>query len=191
MLPVDPWAPLVYKIQYTFPTNELVNLSEIAIADTVHNSRLEEGNALSSVTSNNKPHSWPVIQTFLDSISPAINKIIDRWSIEPRPWFVGNSWVNCHSEGGFTAEHQHGRHVAVVTAYITLPENSGFIEFRNPLEYHWSQSYLKEHEDASLWYPVECRANEVLIFPGWLKHRTQASKSNDPRWVITFNISQR
>jgi len=34
--------------------------------------------------------------------------------------------------------------------------------------------------------PVE--TNDVLIFPGWLKHRVQPNNTNEERIVMTFNI---
>jgi hypothetical protein len=190
--PCNPWSPLIYKLKYDFNFSELEPLLENSIKDAQENSYLENGAAVSSVVNNDsRPHYWPNIQKFLDSIAPSINQILDSWSIEQRPWFIGNSWANKHLEGGYTSEHHHGRHVAVIAAYPMLPENSGYIQFKNPLEYHWSQSYLKDYDNDSLWSTIKCETNDVLVFPGWLRHRTQLSNSHSPRWVMTFNISQR
>jgi len=192
MINVDPWAPLIYKIDYKFDTKQLITLIDTSLSETVENSYLESGNAFSSVMNQfNRPHYWPIVQQFLNELSPSINKILDSWQIERRPWYIGNSWANKHLRGGVTKDHHHGNHVAAVAAYISLPAKSGFIEFKNPLEYHWSQSNLIDHDGKSLWYPVECSSNQVLIFPGWLRHRTQISESDEPRYIMSFNISQR
>jgi hypothetical protein len=35
---------------------------------------------------------------------------------------------------------------------------------------------------------IEVNTNDVLIFPGWLKHRVQPSRTDEERIVMTFNI---
>ena len=97
-----------------------------------------------------------------------------------------NSWINVHERTGVTLEHSHNNALFVVTSYINLPPNSGYIEFRDPLEYHKSNTPMEPEEE--LWKEVPCNTNDVLIFPAWLKHRVQPSQTDEQRIVLTMNI---
>ena len=97
-----------------------------------------------------------------------------------------NSWINIHKKSGITLEHNHSHTPLVITAYLKLPINSGFIEFRDPLEYHKTNTPITPEEE--LWKAVPCETNNILIFPGWIKHRTQPNLTNNDRIVLTMNI---
>jgi hypothetical protein len=38
------------------------------------------------------------------------------------------------------------------------------------------------------WNECKTKTGDVLCFPGWLKHRTQPSNSDEQRWVLTTNV---
>ena len=42
-------------------------------------------------------------------------------------------------------------------------------------------------EEEFNWKKVEAKTGDVLIFPGWIKHRTQPNESDENRWVLTSN----
>jgi uncharacterized protein (TIGR02466 family) len=96
------------------------------------------------------------------------------------------SWLNRHRRTGVTHEHSHTYSTFVVAAYIKLPPNTGYIEFKDPLEYH-KHSYPIIPEE-SLYQSVPAETNDVLIFPGWIKHRVQPNLTDEERIVMTFNI---
>jgi hypothetical protein len=77
----------------------------------------------------------------------------------------------------------------VITAYLNLPENGGFIQFKDPLEYH--HGHLTKQFDTELgsWRTMPAKTGDVLMFPGWLRHRTEPNKSKEKRWVLTTNIN--
>jgi hypothetical protein len=67
------------------------------------------------------------------------------------------------------------------------PTNSGYIEYRDPLEY---VKEMNMHYDLEgwKWKKVKAITGDVLIFPGYLRHRTESSFTNEERWVLTTNI---
>jgi hypothetical protein len=34
---------------------------------------------------------------------------------------------------------------------------------------------------------VPAKTGDVLLFSGWIRHRTEHSRTNDERWVLTTN----
>jgi len=186
----DPWPNLICKYHYDFDWSKLKDKVYDHINSTKGSTVLEHGDSKSSIasgyTDKGRILDWPEIREFVSWLEPILEF---QWShhgyvyVEKR---IGEVWFNRHGMGGQTLEHHHNGIGLVLTAYLQLPPESGFIEFRDPLEYHKANSpIIPEHQ---LWKPVECATNDVLIFPGWLKHRTQASNSRDDRIVMTMNI---
>jgi ectoine hydroxylase-related dioxygenase (phytanoyl-CoA dioxygenase family) len=69
-----------------------------------------------------------------------------------------------------------------------MPDNGGFIQFRDPLEYS-KGFYMKNYDDEMFgWKTIPAVTGDVLFFPGYLRHRTQPNKNtNEKRWVLTTN----
>jgi ectoine hydroxylase-related dioxygenase (phytanoyl-CoA dioxygenase family) len=56
------------------------------------------------------------------------------------------------------------------------------------LEYVKGEFY---YDDPNwMWKEIPTVTGDVLIFPSWLRHRTQVNNSNEKRWVLTSNFSQ-
>lgn len=100
-------------------------------------------------------------------------------------------WANRHRRNSMTLEHLHGTQICGVY-YLKYPANSGRLIFRSPLEYavcgcpqvdvvDWTMP------DRSLHY-MDIEPGDLSLFPGWLKHMTEPSRSNEDRVVVSFNM---
>jgi uncharacterized protein (TIGR02466 family) len=186
---VDPFPQLICKYRYDFDFKTLYPKILKTFEDYKGNvSALETGNSRSTIDTEKsaRPHQWPELQPFIQWLERVV---LEQYAhhkyvyVERR---IQESWFNIHKRTGETLEHHHNGIGLVATCYLQLPKDSGFIEFRDPLEYHKTNSPIIP--ELELWKTVECEANDILIFPGWLKHRTQASKSDEDRIVMTLNI---
>ena len=68
-------------------------------------------------------------------------------------------------------------------------EGQGNIEIKDPLEYH-KTGYPYDAE-KEVWKEIKAPTNTVLIFPGWVNHRSQENKVGGERMVMTYNINAR
>jgi hypothetical protein len=41
------------------------------------------------------------------------------------------------------------------------------------------------------WHTADIEENSVVIFPGWIKHRTEINHSLENRYVLTINLKIR
>lgn len=185
---VSPFPKLVWKFKYNFPYKTLTSLISELTSQTPNNSVLETGAAFSTASApQDPPHTWPELHDFRQWIGDPLDLLWQHNNFDKhRGSTVTNSWINTHKKGGATLEHNHNFSLFVVTAYLKLPKEGGFIEFRDPLEYHKANTPIIPEEE--LWKAVPCETNDVLIFPAWLKHRVQESKSDEERIVMTMNI---
>jgi uncharacterized protein (TIGR02466 family) len=182
------FPPLIWKYNYTFNLGELRPKLDELFAKVEINSALEKGDAISTVAvdSTYQPHTWMELEKFQMWLGSKIADIRRCYKFVHNYSEVSNSWCNRHYYGGYTDEHTHTFGTFVVSCYLKAPENSGNIEFKDPLEYH--KSAFPIIPETSLYSEVPVTTNDVLIFPGWLKHRVQPNLTNEERIVLTFNI---
>lgn len=185
---IELFPPLIWKFSYNFKYDELESKIENLFSLVKVNSNLEIGNAIStvSISPEKQPHSWPELEIFQEWLGERIFEIRKIYNFQYNNSEVTNSWVNRHYFGGETIEHTHSFSTFVVSCYLKCPENSGNIVFKDPLEYQ--KHSFPIIPELSLYKEVPVKTNDVLIFPGWLKHRVQANQTNNERVVLTFNI---
>lgn len=182
------FPPHIWKFKFDFNYAVLEPKIQHLFSLVEDNSRLEYGDALSTVTVDPslQPHTWDELSPFQNWLGGKIADIRREHAFTYTYSEVTKSWFNKHLNGGVTVEHNHNFATFVVAAYIKLPKDSGFIEFKDPLEYHKSSWPIFPEE--SLYKPIPAETNDVLIFPGWIKHRVQPNLTNEERIVMTFNI---
>jgi uncharacterized protein (TIGR02466 family) len=185
---ITPFHPLIIKSHFDFKWNELESISNYLINTTEQEMVLETGGGFSSALNPKPPHMLPEFEEFYKWFLPmARHIIIKEWGYTPTiNYNVVQSWVNVHEKGGTTLEHNHGGAILVASAYLNLPKDSGFIEFRDPMEYQ--KGFHRRDNMGWEWNECKAKTGDVLCFPGWLKHRTQPSNSDEQRWVLTTNV---
>jgi hypothetical protein len=188
MDPINLFGNYITKDNYTFDWNSV----ETKVVDLLNRPECathpEVPNGLSTLmTVASMPHDWPELQPYITWISSRLPKIGELWNLRPCRVQLMNSWINCHPPGAKSTQHEHGNVDIVVSAYPKFPKNSGRIEFKDPLEYHW-HGYPTAGDRNVFWKPVELQEGDVVFFPGWIKHRTEVNESNENRYVLTINF---
>jgi hypothetical protein len=192
-------SEVAVKLHYNF--NFLGELKEKCDQTIEHSKNaqekvpLESGDAVSSVIHNinGQPHTWVENRKYNQFLQANMPYILKEFGLIPKPIDIGNSWVNCHSRGGETLEHKHEFVDLVVSSYLFCPEGSGNLLIRDPLEYHkWTDSVESAFSRVSKyqypWIEVPVKTNELVIFPGWINHKTEKSECDIDRYVMTYNL---
>jgi uncharacterized protein (TIGR02466 family) len=192
IIDVTPFEPLILKVKYDkFDWEKLEPVCEQLVKDSPFKVNIENDNGRSSVSNPKNPHTLSEFREFYTWLQPYANHIIKKeWKLlSTLDYVISNSWVNYHLRGGITKEHLHGGAVMVIATYLNVPNNSGYIEFKHPLETQ-KGFYLHEEDDGLWnWKTIQVKTGDVLMFPGWIRHRTQPSNSDEKRWVLTTNIT--
>jgi hypothetical protein len=186
--PINVFPPLVWKYNYNFNWKLLKPRVDDLFSLVDKNSNLEKGEAWSTVAVHPdlQPHTWLDLRDFQIWLGGKIDEIRVQNKFVANHSSVSQSWINKHAPDGTTVEHSHSYTTFVVSSYLQCPDNSGNIEFKDPLEYHKDSWPIIPEE--TLYYEVPVTTNDVLIFPGWLKHRVQPNLSTQDRYVMTLNI---
>ena len=187
---INPHGSYVHKAHFRFDWNELRPICKNLVDTTKHEVYLVE-NGKSSIANPRQPHRMPEFSKFYEYLSKVVKQVAtEKYGYHSGfKYPIGNSWVNFHGKDGKTLEHNHPNAFLVAATYLHMPENGGSIQFKDPLEYHKS---VHEHEDSKSWFwkDVSAVTGDILIFPGWLRHRTHPNNSDINRWVLTTNFIQ-
>lgn len=105
---------------------------------------------------------------------------------------MDNFWININGKHNENGAHDHPNALIAAVYYASVPENSGHIQFHNPLSTYdkylnekFIKSYNMFNSGCYNHYPKE---NQLIIFPGWLIHSVLPNESNDNRISIAFNF---
>jgi len=143
------------------------------------------------------PHNWPSLVPFLDWLQPKVKVCLEDWDILYDHVYVSMSWANKHTHGSWTKPHEHGGTSVVASIYVKQPELGGNILFERLLRDRWT-SYSRisgavlgvDRETIhDYWQEVTVEQNDVVLFPGWITHKTQPNANvSENRIVFTINF---
>ena len=197
VVPIHLNNPIVWKCQYKdFDTSFVECADKLFEQGALLPNPLEVGKSKSTAPiSINKPENQPhnlkdnFMKNFLNWINPRVREVMNRWTYHPDlPFYIERSWFNEHNKTGETLEHTHGATPIVVSCYVRKDhQDSGNIMFRDPM------FQTRAHEDNLQahypWRIIPVEQNDILIFPGWLEHKTEPSKAIGRRICLTLNYN--
>jgi uncharacterized protein (TIGR02466 family) len=104
---------------------------------------------------------------------------------------ITEAWVNINQKGHFNYSHDHPGSLFSCVYYVKGGPDKGELEFKTPIVPH---TYTISDEmvggfnsftgHAMLIPPI---TGDLLIFPAWLLHRVNMSRSDEDRISIAFN----
>jgi hypothetical protein len=171
LIDATPFNPMVIKVHYDgFDWESLKPVCEEMITGAKYAVPLEKDGGRSSVYNHyNQPHENKAFSDFYKFLHPIAKHIIfNEWKLAKIfEYRISNSWVNVHKRHGPTSEHNHAASVLVCATYLNMPENGGYIEFKNPLEYHNTFYPYPIDDEISNWKETNQKATHV--FSSWSK----------------------
>lgn len=93
-------------------------------------------------------------------------------------------WAMINDKYNYNAHHVHEGLVSGIF-YLQVPENSGRLVITNPAVR--SQNHPIRVKD----YPVQPEKLALIMFPSWMEHYVEPSKSDEQRIGISFNIGEK
>ena len=187
---INPYSNYIFKSHYDFDyENVILKCKEVLYSAPSEFALVTKGG--SSHQNAKQPHEILELKEYFDWLKNMVIEVATRgmgYFSDFHDIILTNSWVNLTNSGGKTLGHKHPNTFIVVSTYLHMPENGGYFEAKDPLE-DLKSFYYRNNPDW-YWKEVPTKSGDLLIFPGWLKHRTQENKSNEDRWVLTTSFDQ-
>ena len=101
--------------------------------------------------------------------------------------------INCSPAGSYNTAHVHPTTEIAGAFYITVPPLSGQIVFRDPRPQCEVSGLNRKFGSAipslAPRYPIQPKAGELLLFPGWLMHQVEPGQNEEKRISMAININ--
>jgi uncharacterized protein (TIGR02466 family) len=128
-----------------------------------------------------------------DFVNTEISKFWEELNFSKDGPNVFQIWANRYPPGSYIDAHNHSPITLTASFYLKKPDNSGEIVFENPLSTLLKHQPTRELNNLDSYHTmfdttINVEEGELVIFPGWLTHKTQENKSNEDRIIIGFNV---
>ena len=162
---------------------------------TINNNQGSMRGGLCSYNSSRELHLNPAFKDITDVIFQHVNIFWKELGYNHTP-YIYEMWTNKYPPESFIDAHNHAPIPLTVSFYLKKETNAGNLVFENPLEALLKHQPIKALQDRNAYhtlfdYEVKVEAGDLVIFPGWLRHKTQVNNSNSDRIMIGANINYR
>ena len=99
-------------------------------------------------------------------------------------------WFNVNEYGDYNELHNHFGEYLSGVFYISVADNNmGNIHFHrgDNMKYYYLNNLPRPNNVTGQQISYESKTGKLLIFPGWLDHSVDGSRSKDKRISIAFN----
>lgn len=106
---------------------------------------------------------------------------------------IFKSWANKYPYNSFIESHNHAPIPLTASFNLKKPENSGELVFENPLNTLLKHQPYSELSDISNYhhlfdYKIPILEGDLIIFPGYLNHKTTRNLSDTDRITLGYNF---
>jgi uncharacterized protein (TIGR02466 family) len=151
----------------------------------------------STFNSNNQLQKHPAMSTVVSQLNVMIAECWKDFqlhtSLQP---YINEMWINeTYPQGAGVTYHNHSPYLLAGVCYLQADPGMGNLIFENPNSlvigtqpHNWNNlDSISGNIQAE--FPVN--TGDVVMFPGWLKHRAGLNITNSNRYIIGFNVGCR
>lgn len=102
--------------------------------------------------------------------------------------FVLQMWANSTPKGGSVSSHLHGSIPFTGVLYVDASPEQGNLIVENPNDTVLMSQPISPNAQQLMEYEVEVNTGDLVLFPGWMKHRVKPNTTDKPRLILGFNI---
>lgn len=142
--------------------------------------------------------SYPIeLQAFIMKIQFAVDSCFETIGINTcnreNSQTLGNVncfWYNVNSRGDWNYPHTHPGNVFAAVLYVKCDDNSGDLIFDRPdiMGEYYANRISGDTEYSKTQFRIKPKQGSMVVFPAWMKHSVEPSKSDITRISIAFNI---
>tara|TARA_R110000824_G_scaffold99813_3_gene237308 strand:+ start:83 stop:643 length:561 start_codon:yes stop_codon:yes gene_type:complete len=107
---------------------------------------------------------------------------------------ISKIWININNYKDYNQTHFHANCFLSGVYYVDVFDRGGSIIFDNPaqdlIDSNWGTQDMKNFNTFnSAIYKIVPNIGDLILFPGWLKHRAEPNMTEKDRVSISFNLS--
>ena len=117
-----------------------------------------------------------------------INEICKNINLGIKETLITQLWVNVNKRGDWNVIHQHGNYYLSGVYYVKVPKDSGKLVFRDPRPGAIGNNFINKRFDNGEFRKINIVDGLLMIWPSYLDHFVEPSKTDEERISISFDI---
>ena len=118
-----------------------------------------------------------------------ISKVCENLNLQIKTLEIHQIWANINKKNDYNQIHQHGGYYHLSgTYYVKTPKNCGSIFFRDPRPSAISNIFFVRNYEKSELKKYNVEEGLLMLWPSYLDHFVEPSKTNKERISISFDI---
>lgn len=173
---------------WIFKSNYKVNFEEIEDKVLDYIKTVDMYGSISNVCNvdgtqkHEEPHKWEEFEYFVKKkLGDNIIEIWENWNLSKS--YIPSILRSHISQGNNLRTHYHQNTTIVCILYLYVPEHSGRLLIQDPMDIYNHSRPLDNTETR--WTHIDVKTNDVLLFPGFIKHRNEPGPS---KYAVSFDI---
>jgi uncharacterized protein (TIGR02466 family) len=192
---IDIFATKIYKARYNKSIKDIESvLFEVVNFDQVlkNNQGSMRGNGICSYVHKRDLQYDPRFSDVVEFITDSCKEYWKNCGFNSKyiP-IIKEMWFNIYNMDSHIDLHNHSPMVTTCSFYIKKQLNNSNLVFENPLSTllkHQPYSIDKETYHTLFENEINAETGDIVLFPGWLNHKTLPNKSTEQRIMIGANI---
>jgi len=137
-------------------------------------------------------HTWHETLEFCDFLKHHVELFWKELDYHSKP-YIKSMWANKYVSGSWIEAHNHIPAVLSASFYLQQSNKSGKLIFENPQDAvlkHQPFSTIAKGNYCNLFdHELEIQTGDLVIWPGWLSHKTLPNNDQIDRIMIGTNIN--
>jgi uncharacterized protein (TIGR02466 family) len=189
----------IYKKKFTgnlqkFQENLIPKLDKIFQESACHNQASMRDGGICSFNVHDSIHKEFEIKDIIDFVESCSTEYWEKLNYVKSKISVVYSWANLYPPGSYIDNHNHIPSPTVASFYLKSPYKSGNLVFEDPLVNILRYQPYKGLNDKDLYVNsfdtiIEVEEGDLVIWPGYLMHKTEKNLSDQNRIILGFNIT--
>ncbi len=130
---------------------------------------------------------------FVNSIATSLNEVFQDmgWNLKDQETKITSMWSIINKQNASNARHIHTNNYISATYYIKAPKKCGNIVFYDPRSvttFRYPKISKPNKLNTNI-FSVQPKEGILVLFPSYLYHSVEMSKTDEERIVISFNIN--
>jgi len=188
---LDLFSLPIYKVKLEGFNLELIKdfLKDEFERSSYRLSPLEKNGGVSTYSTNNQLHNAEPLAELTNEIKKHIQVYWKILGIDDRLYpTINQCWANIHKRNSITLQHSHSLMPIVATFYVQADPGSGGLVLTNPMEYGLTHIPFSTVIEDKIETIINIETCNLILFPGWIRHKTEENLSNSDRIVLSYNV---
>ena len=174
-----------FELKLNYPNNVIVDFTHKLMKENESVVKSNRGGWQSeSFNSSSLAH-----QEIVEPLFKNIYDVVGQLPIPINKITLEQAWINVNVKNDWNTIHQHGHQYELSgTYFVKTPKNCGNFVFRDPRPAAIGHSFWNSYFDKGEEFWVQPYEGLLLLFPPYLEHMVEPSKTNEERISISFDL---